>query len=281
MMALGAGACLAASVHAQDPLPSWNPGGARDAILKFVADTTQAVGPSFVPPAERIAVFDNDGTLWSEQPMYFQLAFALARVKALAPSHPEWKNEDPFKSLLAGDLKGVLAQGEKGLVPIMIAAHSGVTTDEFEAVVKEWVTTAKYPKSGRLYTEMVYQPMLELLAHLRANGFKTFIVSGGGVEFMRSWAEKTYGIPSSSTTGPASRWGSTASSGGDPCSRSAIRTATTRCSSGRPRAAAAASWGSSTTRTRSASGPTTASLTSGSSRRRSTRRPRRAGRWST
>ncbi len=201
-VALGTVAWLAASpARAQDPLPSWNPGAARDAILKFVADTTKEGAPGFVPPAERIAVFDNDGTLWSEQPMYFQLAFALDRVKALSPSHPEWKDQEPFKSLLAGDVKGVLAQGEKGLMPILMAAHSGVTTEEFADVVTRWAATAKHPKSGRLYTEMIYQPMVELLAHLRANGFKTFIVSGGGVEFMRPWAEKAYGIPPEQVVG--------------------------------------------------------------------------------
>jgi phosphoglycolate phosphatase-like HAD superfamily hydrolase len=193
---------LAASAAAQtDPLPSWNDGAARQAIVKFVADTTTAGVSGFVAPAERIAVFDNDGTLWSEQPLYFQLAFALDRVKALAPAHPEWKEKEPFKSLLAGDVKGALAQGDKAAIEIVAATHSGTTTEEFHAAVAEWAATAKHPRSGRLYTEMVYQPMLELLAYLRANGFKTFIVSGGGIDFMRPWSEKAYGIPPEQVVG--------------------------------------------------------------------------------
>jgi phosphoserine phosphatase len=189
------------SAQAADPLASWNDGPARQAILKFVADVTQKGAPAFVPPAERIAVFDNDGTLWSEQPVYFQVAFALDRVKALAPSHPEWKTQEPFKTLLAGDVKGALGQGEKAILQIVAASHFGLTTDEFAKTVSEWAATAKHPRSGRLYTEMIYQPMLELLAYLRANGFKTFIVSGGGVEFMRAWAEKAYNIPPEQVVG--------------------------------------------------------------------------------
>jgi phosphoserine phosphatase len=181
--------------RAADPLASWNDGPARQAIQKFVADVTQKGAPTFVAPAERIAVFDNDGTLWSEQPVYFQVAFALDRVKALAPSHPEWKTQEPFKTLLTGDVKGALGQGEKAIVQILAVSHSGITTEEFAKTVSDWAATAKHPRSGRLYTEMIYQPMLELLVYLRANGFKTFIVSGGGVEFMRAWAEKAYGIP--------------------------------------------------------------------------------------
>ena len=154
-----------------------------------------------MPAAERIAVFDNDGTLWAEQPMYFQLAFALDRVKALAPQHPEWQTREPFKSVLAGDMKGVMAGGEHALLEIIAASHAGNTTVEFEQVVKDWVATAKHPKTGRLYTEMVYQPMLEVLAYLRANGFKTYIVSGGGVEFMRPWVERVYGIPPEQVVG--------------------------------------------------------------------------------
>jgi phosphoserine phosphatase len=158
-------------------------------------------GAAFVPPAERIAVFDNDGTLWSEQPIYFQLAIALDQVKAMAPQHPEWKTQEPFKSLLAGDVKAALGQGEKAILGIVAATHSGMTTEAFAASVDKWAASAKHPKSGRLYTEMIYQPMLELLAHLRKNGFKTFIVSGGGVEFMRAWAEKAYGIPPEQVVG--------------------------------------------------------------------------------
>jgi phosphoglycolate phosphatase-like HAD superfamily hydrolase len=186
---------LAAPVHAADPLPSWNDTAPKKAIIAFVEKITKPGSPDFVPVSERIATFDNDGTLWAEQPMYFQFQFALDRVKALAPQHPEWKTQEPFNHLIAGDMKAFMAGGEKSLMAAMVAAHSGITTEEFEKIVKDWFATAKHPKTGKLYTEMVYQPMLELLAYLRANGFKTFIVSGGGVEFMRAFAEKTYGIP--------------------------------------------------------------------------------------
>jgi hypothetical protein len=192
---------VAAYAQPADPLPSWNDGAARSAILDFVARVTAEGRPRFVPVEQRIAVFDNDGTLWSEQPMYVQLAFALDRVKALAPQHPEWKDRQPFKGVLENDLKAVLAGGEKALVELMMASHAGITTDEFAQVASNWIATAKHPKTGRLYTEMVYQPMLELLAYLRANGFKTFIVSGGGVEFMRPWAERVYGIPPEQVVG--------------------------------------------------------------------------------
>jgi phosphoglycolate phosphatase-like HAD superfamily hydrolase len=178
-----------------DPLPSWNDGKAKQSILAFVEKVTTPGSPDFVPPAERIATFDNDGTLWAEQPMYFQLFFALDRVKALAPKHPEWKGKEPFASLLKGDVKGALAGGDKAILEIVMATHAGMTTEEFEQTVKDWVASAKHPKTGRLYMEMVYQPMLELLEYLRSKGFKTFIVSGGGVEFMRPWTEKVYGIP--------------------------------------------------------------------------------------
>jgi phosphoserine phosphatase len=180
---------------AAGPLPSWNDGAARRAIVSFVERVTKDGGPDYVPPAERIAVFDNDGTLWSEQPMYVQLAFAIDRVKALAPSHPGWRTKEPFASVLKGDLKAALAGGEHALLELVMATHAGITSEEFERIVQDWMATARHPKTGRLYTEMVYQPMLELLAYLRANGFKTFIVSGGGVEFMRPWAERVYGIP--------------------------------------------------------------------------------------
>jgi phosphoglycolate phosphatase-like HAD superfamily hydrolase len=190
----------AAEARAADPLPSWNAGASRDAIVQFVSKVTRP-GPDFVPAAERIATFDNDGTLWAEQPMYFQLAFALDRVKALAPQHPEWKDKEPFASLLKGDLKGALAGGEPAILQIVVATHAGTTTDEFDAIVRDWVKTAKHPRTGRLYTEMVYQPMLELLAYLRAQQFKTFIVSGGGIDFMRPWAEKAYGIPPEQVVG--------------------------------------------------------------------------------
>jgi len=184
-----------APARAADPLPSWNDGAAKRAILAFVAETTSNGGPGFVPPAERVATFDNDGTLWAEQPMYFQLAFAIDRVKALAPEHPEWKQKQPFKAVLAGDVKGALAGGEPAIAQLIAATHPGMTVDEFRKIVEDWVATARHPRFNRPYTECVYQPMLEVLAHLRANGFKTYIVSGGGAEFMRAWAEKVYGIP--------------------------------------------------------------------------------------
>ena len=193
-------ACLVAlvavpSVRAQDPLPSWNDGAAKKAITEFVSKATKTGGPEFVEPRERIAVFDNDGTLWSEQPIYVQFAFAMDRVKALAPQHPEWKEKEPFKSVIAGDPKGLAATGEKGVLEVIVATHAGQTTEEFAKTVQDWIASAKNPITGKLYTEMVYQPMLELLAYLRANGFETFIVSGGGVEFMRPWTERVYGIP--------------------------------------------------------------------------------------
>jgi len=186
---------VALPAGAADPLPSWNEGAARQRIVDFVTKVTDPASASFVPPAERIAVFDNDGTLWSEQPAYFQLLFALDRVKALAPQHPEWKTEEPFASLLRGDLQGALAGGEHALMQIIMSTHAGMTTEQFGAVVEDWLATARHPTSGRPYTEMVYRPMLELLAWLRANGFKTFIVSGGGIEFMRPWTQAVYGIP--------------------------------------------------------------------------------------
>ena len=178
-----------------DPLPSWNDSTAKQAILDFVARVTKFGGPDFVPVAERIATFDNDGTLWAERPVPFQGIFLLDRVRGLAPQHPEWKDQEPFASVLKGDMKAALAGGEKSLVELMMATHAGMTTAEFEKIVNDWFATAKHPVSGRPYTEMVYQPMLELLTYLRANGFKTFIVSGGGIEFMRTFAEQTYGIP--------------------------------------------------------------------------------------
>ncbi|MGD8933527.1 MAG: HAD family hydrolase [Gammaproteobacteria bacterium] len=186
---------LAATAQAADPLPSWNAGKTKQSILQFVENITDKSSPDFVPPAERIATFDNDGTLWAEQPMYFQLFFALDRVKMLAPQHPEWETKEPFASLLEGDAKAALAGGEKAILEIVMATHAGTTTEEFETIVTNWITTARHPETRRPFTEMVYQPMLELLAYLRANDFKTFIVSGGGIEFMRPWAEKVYGVP--------------------------------------------------------------------------------------
>lgn len=190
-----------AVAFAEDPLPSWNDGPTKSSILDFVECATNDGCKMYVPPEERIATFDNDGTLWSEQPIYFQLAFAMDRIKAMAPEHPEWKEKQPFKGVLEGDLKAVLAGGKKSLLEIMATSHAGMTTEEFEEIVKEWITTAKHPKTGRLYKDMVFQPMLELLTYLRANGFKTFIVSGGGIEFMRPWTETTYGIPPEQVVG--------------------------------------------------------------------------------
>jgi phosphoglycolate phosphatase-like HAD superfamily hydrolase len=188
------GLLAAASAQAQT-LPSWNAGPAKQAIAQFVADVTTPGAPTFVPAEERIAVFDNDGTLWAEQPLYFQVLFALDRVKVLAPQHPEWKDTEPFASLLKGDLQGVMAGGEHALLALIAATHAGMTSEEFDKIVKDWLATARHPTTGQPYTAMVYQPMLELLTYLRANGFKTFIVSGGGVEFMRAFAEQVYGIP--------------------------------------------------------------------------------------
>ncbi len=186
----------ATQVFAQsDPLPSWNDGPSKSAITAFVGRVTKEGSADFVKPEDRIACFDNDGTLWCEQPMYFQVLFAFDRIKAMADQHPEWKETEPFKSVLNNDMKGIVAGGEKGLLEIVAATHTGMTTDEFNQIVKDWIKTAKHPKYDRLYTQCVYQPMLELLTYLRANGFKTFIVSGGGVEFMRAFAEETYGIP--------------------------------------------------------------------------------------
>jgi len=186
---------------ASDPLPSWNDGAVKQAIVSFVEATTDAAGPDFVPEPERIAVFDNDGTLWSEQPAYFQLLFAVDRVKSMAPEHPEWKKTQPFQAVLEGDMKTLAAAGEHGLLEIVMATHAGMTTGEFEKIASDWLATARHPTTGRPYTEMVFQPMLELLDYLRGNGFKTFIVSGGGIEFMRPWTEEVYGIPPEQVVG--------------------------------------------------------------------------------
>jgi phosphoglycolate phosphatase-like HAD superfamily hydrolase len=191
---------LAGTVFA-DPLPSWNEGPAKQAVMEFVRTVTDRSSPQYVPPEQRIATFDNDGTLWCEQPMYFQGFFAFDRVKALAPKHPEWKERQPFKAVLENDTKALAAAGEKGLVEIMMTTHAGMTTGEFESIVEEWLATARHARFNRPFTDLVYQPMLELLTYLRENGFKTFIVSGGGVEFMRPWAEKAYGIPPEQVVG--------------------------------------------------------------------------------
>jgi phosphoglycolate phosphatase-like HAD superfamily hydrolase len=184
-----------------DPLPSWNESTSKKAIRGFVGRVTTKGGPDFVPAAERIAVFDNDGTLWSEQPMYFQVLFAFDRLRELAPKHPEWKDQPPFKGVLEGDMKAVAASGEKGIVQIMAVTHAGTTTEEFAGIVSDWIAKARHPTTKKPYTEMVYQPMLEVLSYLRANGFKTFITSGGGIEFMRPWVERVYGIPPEQVVG--------------------------------------------------------------------------------
>jgi phosphoglycolate phosphatase-like HAD superfamily hydrolase len=190
---------------AVDPLPSWNEGTSKKNIVDFVTKTVTEGGQDFIPVADRIACFDNDGTLWSEQPLYFQFAFALDQIKAMAPQHPEWKTKQPFKALLEGDLKTALGGGEKAILEIVMATHSGMSTEEFEQAVNNWMASAKHPKTGRHYNEMIYQPMVELLNYLRANGYKTFIVSGGGIDFMRPWVEQAYGIPSDQVVGSSGK----------------------------------------------------------------------------
>jgi phosphoserine phosphatase len=186
---------LTTAAWGADPLPSWNEGPAKQSIVAFVTRVTDPRAADFVPPAERIATFDNDGTLWAEQPMYTQLLFAIDRVKAMAPQHPEWKDTEPFASLLKGDLKGALAGGERSILELVMATHANMTTEEFDRTVLEWLSTARHPVTKRPYTQTVYQPMLEVLSYLRSNGFKTFVVSGGGVDFMRPWTQSVYGIP--------------------------------------------------------------------------------------
>jgi len=193
---------LAGSASGQtDPLPSWNEGATKKAITDFVARVTTQGSPDFVPVDLRIATFDNDGTLWCEQPVYFQVAFAFDRLKAMAAQHPEWKTKQPFKSVLDGDMKALAASGQKGLLEIVAVTHTGMSVEDFEEIVLEWTATARHPRFKRPYIELIYQPMLELLTYLRANGFKTFIVSGGGIEFMRPWTEKVYGIPPQQVVG--------------------------------------------------------------------------------
>jgi phosphoglycolate phosphatase-like HAD superfamily hydrolase len=187
--------------HSADALPSWNDGAAKSAIVGFVEAVITDGGPDYVPPDERIAAFDNDGTLWVEQPYYTLLAFALDRIRALAPEHPEWREQQPFKAVLENDLEALKASGIKGVMQLVMASHAGMTTEEFETIVEDWIGSSEHPKFARPYTELVYQPMLELLAYLRDNGFKTFIVSGGGVEFMRPWTEQVYGIPPEQVVG--------------------------------------------------------------------------------
>jgi phosphoglycolate phosphatase-like HAD superfamily hydrolase len=186
---------------AADPLPSWNDGANKSAIIEFVERVTKKGSADFVPVTERIATFDNDGTLWAEQPLYFQAYFALDRVRAMAAEHPEWRNEEPYKSAIAGDVQGLLATGKPGIIKVFAASHTNMTAEEFSASVREWLATAKHPKTGMPYTSMVFQPMLELLNYLRANEFKTFIVSGGGIDFIRVFAEQVYGIPPEQVVG--------------------------------------------------------------------------------
>jgi len=292
-----------------DPLPSWNDTATKKAILAFVDRVTKQGSPEFVPEAERVATFDNDGTLWAEQPMYFQVLFALDRVKALAPQHPEWRDKEPFASLLEGDVKSAFADGEKAIMAIALATHSGMTCEEFDQIVRDWTVTAKHPMTGRLYTETIYQPMLELTAYLRATGFKTFIVSAGGVDFMRLWTERVYGIPpkmslaaaarprsssatvsrysyarrksTSLTMDPANPSPSDGTLAGIRLRHSAIPMATWKCFDTRWVGAAPASLSSCTTPTPSANGRTTASRRSVVWIRRSTKPRRKAGPSST
>jgi len=193
------------TASSDDPLPSWNEGAAKAAIIRFVRTTTDGASPDYVQAAERIATFDNDGTLWSEQPYYFQFAFAIDQIKARASRYPEWQDKEPFKSMLTGDAKSVLTGDQRELLQVLAATHFGMTTDEFEAEVRKWLASARHPRADRPYTDMVFQPMLEVLNYLRANDFKTFIVSGGGIEFMRTFAEQTYGIPHQQVIGSSGR----------------------------------------------------------------------------
>lgn len=206
MLPAFSGGLLSASAFAQttaaaDPLPSWNDGAAKQAILSFVAAVSGEGSPDFIPPAQRIATFDNDGTLWVEQPIPVQFAFALDRVKAMVPLHPEWKDTQPFKAALEGDMETLARSGDHGLAELVMATHAGMTTEEFEKIVTDWLSKARDTRWKRPYTDLAYQPMIELLVYLRANGFKTFIVSGGGVEFMRPWTERVYGVPPEQVVG--------------------------------------------------------------------------------
>jgi len=188
-------------IQIQDPLPSWNEGATKQAIVDFVSEVTNPDSESFVAPGDRIATFDNDGNLWSEQPLYFQLFYAIDRIKAEAENHPEWNEKEPFKSVLKGDMGKALSYGEHGIVEMVMGSHAGMSNDAFQTQVKDWLSTSKHPRFDKPYNELIYQPMLELLVYLRANDFKTFIVSGGGIEFMRAWVEEAYGIPSDQVIG--------------------------------------------------------------------------------
>lgn len=184
-----------------DPLPSWKEGKTKESITSYMEDVTNSESKNFIPIADRIATFDNDGNLWSEQPAYFQLFFAIDRIKTMAPDNPEWKDKQPYKAVLENDMSALMSYGEHGLIEIVMATHAGMTTEEFEQIVKDWLKKARHPRFNKPYNQLVYQPMLELLDYLRANDFKTFIVSGGGIEFMRPWVEEVYGIPKDQVVG--------------------------------------------------------------------------------
>ena len=188
-----------------DPLPSWNEGETKQRILDFVSDVTDPASANFVEIKDRVATFDNDGNLWSEQPLYFQLIFALDQVKLMAADHPEWSNTQPFQAVLEDDKQALLASGEKGIFALVMATHAGMTQSEFQTSVKDWLNTATHPRFDRPYNQLIYQPMLELLEHLRNNKFKTFIVSGGGVDFMRPWVEEAYGFPPEQVVGSSGK----------------------------------------------------------------------------
>jgi phosphoglycolate phosphatase-like HAD superfamily hydrolase len=194
-----------ALAQVKDPLPSWNEGAGKSGILDFVARVTKQDGPDFVPPAERIATFDQDGTLWCEQPIYTQVVFAIDRVKELAPKHPEWKTTEPFQSILANDREAMYRFTIQDFAKVAAATHTGMTVEEFQATVKKWLATAEQPRFHRHYTDLVYQPMLELIAYLRANGFKTYIVTGGGQDFVRVFSEQVYGVPPEQVVGSAAK----------------------------------------------------------------------------
>jgi phosphoglycolate phosphatase-like HAD superfamily hydrolase len=205
LLLLLAGCATIRTVTGGNPLPSWNDGPPRTAVIDFVQRVTTEGSPDFVPEPERIAVFDNDGTLWSEKPAYFQLLFAIDRIRQMAPQHPEWRTQQPFKAVLDNDMEAIAKSGEKGLLQLVMASHAGMTTVQFEQTVRDWLAEAKHPRFDRPYTDLVFQPMLELLAYLRANGFKPFIVSGGGIEFMRVFTEQVYGVPPEQVVGSSIR----------------------------------------------------------------------------
>jgi phosphoglycolate phosphatase-like HAD superfamily hydrolase len=190
-----------ASAYARDPLPSWNDGPAKKAIISFVKETTDKSSPRYVEPKDRIATFDQDGTLWTEHPLYGQAMFALDRLGKMAPQHPEWREKEPFKSVLAGDREAMGKFTESDWLEIVAVTHAGMSTEEFQTLVKEWITTAKAPRFNRLYTDLVYQPMLEVMRYLRENGFRTYIVTGGGQEFVRVYSEQVYGVPPEQVVG--------------------------------------------------------------------------------